>query len=150
MNIYVGLFLLFIAIFIAYRLIKIKSQFRRSISKEEMIMRYCTTGIKSWPTATATLDSIEIQRATTDGQPAKFQLATKFLFEVNGQQYSCEKSPYIALSTNSNNAALSLRDEINNAGEHFIYYNPANAQESFYIFNGFLSWSDYELLVKNK
>lgn len=113
-------------------------------------MRYCITGIKSWPTAVATLESAEIQSAAANGQSAKFQLATKLQFEVNGQRYSCEKSPYVSLSTHSNNAALSLRDEIINAGEYFVYYNPANAQESFYVFNGFLSWSDYELLVKNK
>gem|GEM_PF-4608596 len=112
-------------------------------------MLYCAAGIKSWPTATATLDAVEIQQVATNGQPAKFQLIVKFIFEVNGQQYSCENSPYTALTTHSSNAASSLRDEIINTGEYFIYYNPANAQESFYVFNGFLSWSDYELLVKH-
>src|SRR6187551_906674 len=148
MKIYVGLFLLFIAIFIIYRTIKIRNQFRRSISREENVMLYGAAAIKSWPTAIATLDSVEIKQVVTNGQAAKFQLVVKFIFEVNGQQYSCENSPYTALTTHSNNAASSLRDEIINTGEYFIYYNPTNAQESFYIFNGFLSWSDYELLIK--
>ena len=112
-------------------------------------MQYCATAIKSWPTAPAILDSVEVEQLATNGQPEKFKLITKFTFEVNGQQYSCAQSPYTALTTNSNMTARSLRHDIINSGEYFIYYNPDKTQESFYIFNGFLSWSDYELLVKH-
>lgn len=146
MNIYVAFFLLLIALFIFYRLIKIRKQFRRILSREDKVIQYCTTGIRSWPTAKATLDSVDVQQPTD----STFQLALKLTFEVNGQQYSCTTSPYTELTTDSNKAALSLRDDIINSGEYFVYYNPANAQESFYIVNGFLSWSDYQLLVKDK
>ena len=145
MNIYVAFFLLLIALFILYRLMKIRKQFHRVVSREDKVIQYCSTGIRSWPTATATLDSVEVQQPTS----STFQLATTLLFEVNGQQYSCTTSPYNELTTTSNKAALSLRDDIMNSGEYFVYYNPDNAQESFYIVNGFLSWSDYQLLVKN-
>jgi hypothetical protein len=147
MNIYIGLFLFSIAAFIIYRLIKIRNQFRRVVSQEEKVMRYCSTGIKSWPTTPATLDSIEVQ-AVTNSQPEKFKLITQFTFQVNGQPYSCSQSPYSELTTASNVAAQSLQNDITSGGEYLIYYNPANANESFYIFNGFLSWSDYEMLVK--
>lgn len=111
-------------------------------------MQYCNTGVRSWPTMPATLDSVEVQSVIASGQPEKFKLITKLTFEVKGQQYSCTQSPYNLLTTASNTAALSLRDDIINSGEYFIYYNPANAKESFYIFNGFSSWSDYEILLR--
>lgn len=148
MNIYIGLFLFFIAAFIIYRVIKIRNHFRRAISREEKVMQYCNTGVRSWSTAPATLDSAEVQTVAVDGQSQKFKLAIKLTFEVNGQQYVCTQSPYSSLPTALNITATSLRNDVTSSDEHFIYYNPTNPKESFYLFNGFSSWSDYELLLK--
>lgn len=148
MNIYVGIILSIIAAFIVYRLIKIRNQYYRPVTLEQKVMQYCNTGIRTWATAPAALDSVEVQRINSQGQPGKFKLITRFTFEVNGQTYSCSRSPYSELTTTSNVAALSLQNDISSNGEYVIYYNPADAKESFYAFNGFLSWSDYELLLK--
>lgn len=148
MNIYIGLFLFFIAAFIIYRVIKIRNHFRRAISREEKVIQYCNTGVRSWSTAPATLDSVEVQTVTVNGQSQKFKLAIKLTFEVKGQQYSCTQSPYNSLTTPLSTTAASLRDDITSSGEYFIYYNPADPKESFYLFNGFSSWLDYELLLK--
>ncbi|HSC66723.1 MAG TPA: hypothetical protein VLC79_03460 [Cellvibrio sp.] len=146
MNIYVGLFLLFIALFVAYRVIKIRNQFRQSVTREQQVMQYYATGIKSWPSVAAILDSVEVQNS--NAQTDKFTLATKLTFTINNQQYSCTQSPYSVLTTSAKSAAMSLRDDIINSDEYAVYYNPVDTKESFYVFNGFLSWSDYERLLK--
>lgn len=113
-------------------------------------MQYCATGIKSWTTAPAILESVEVKTVTPDGQSQKFKLAIKLTFDVSGQQYSCTQSPYSSLTTHSNVTAALLRDDIISSGEYSIYYNPSDPKESFYLFNGFSSWSDYELLLKKQ
>ncbi|HSC69685.1 MAG TPA: hypothetical protein VLC79_18470 [Cellvibrio sp.] len=109
-------------------------------------MQYCANGIKSWPSAIATLDAVEVQ--SSNAQPEKFTLTTKFTFTANNQQYSCTQSPYSILTTTSKSSAVSLRDDVLNSDEYIVYYNPVDTNESFYVFNGFLSWSDYERLLK--